>query len=186
MAAITFPAATVTSVHRSPSHSFSKDPQPAIRLLPGLGVEGDAHHGRTVKHRSRVARDPSQPNLRQVHLLHAELFDELRSAGFAVAAGQLGENLTTCGLDLLSLPTGTRLKLGDEAVVELTGLRNPCAQIDAFQRGLMAALLGRDSAGQLVRKAGVMGIVVEGGEVRPGSPIDVLLPTLPHRALAPV
>lgn len=186
MTAITPPAATVTAVHLSPTHNFGKQPQRAIRLLPGLGVDGDAHHGRTVQHRSRVARDPSQPNLRQVHLIHAELFDELQLAGFAVAAGQLGENLTTRGLDLLALPLGTRLGLGDGAVVELTGLRNPCAQIDAFQRGLMAALLGRDSAGQLVRKAGVMGVVLAGGEVRPGSTIDVRLPALPHQPLAPV
>lgn len=186
MAVITPPAATVAAVHLSPTHSFGKLPQPSIRLLPGLGVDGDAHQGRTVKHRSRVARDPSQPNLRQVHLIHAELFDELQVAGFAVAAGQLGENLTTRGLDLLALPVGTHLRLGGGAVVELTGLRNPCAQIDAFQRGLTAAVLGRDSAGQLVRKAGVMGVVLAGGEVRPGSTIDVLLPTLPHRPLAPV
>ncbi|HYF42232.1 MAG TPA: MOSC domain-containing protein, partial [Ramlibacter sp.] len=158
----------------------------SIRLLAGLGVEGDAHLGATVKHRSRVARDPSQPNLRQVHLLHAELFDELVAAGFAVFPGDLGENLTTRGLDLLALPTGTRLRLGGCAVVELTGLRNPCSQIDRFQRGLMVAVLDRDAQGQLIRKAGVMAIVLEGGEVRAGDAIAVELPAPPHRPLAPV
>jgi MOSC domain-containing protein YiiM len=149
-------------------------------------VEGDAHLGETVKHRSRVARDPSQPNLRQVHLIHAELHDELRVAGFAVSAGQMGENVTTCGIDLLGLPTGTRLRLGKTAVVEVTGLRNPCIQLDRFQPGLMAAVLGRDEHGALIRKAGVMAIVLTDGEVRPGDPIIVELPPAPHRFLEPV
>jgi MOSC domain-containing protein YiiM len=151
-----------------------------------LGVEGDAHLGTTVKHRSRVARDPSQPNLRQVHLIHAELHDELRVTGFTVSAGQMGENITTRGVALLELPTGTQLHLGDTAVVEVTGLRNPCAQLDGIQQGLMAAVLGRDAHGNLIRKAGVMGIVVAGGEVRPGDPIRVELPPEPHRSLEPV
>jgi MOSC domain-containing protein YiiM len=149
-------------------------------------VEGDAHLGETVKHRSRVARDPSQPNLRQVHLIHAELHDELRAAGFAVSAGQMGENVTTRGIDLLGLPTGTRLRLGKTAVVEVTGLRNPCIQLDRFQSGLMAAVLGRDEHGALIRKAGVMAIVLVDGEVRPGDPIIVELPPAPHRSLEPV
>ena len=176
----------VTAVSRSATHTLLKPNQDSIQLLTGLGVEGDAHLGQTVKHRSRVARDPSQPNLRQVHLIHAELQDELRAAGFAVAAGQLGENVTTRGVDLLGLPTGARLHLGDTAVVEVTGLRNPCAQLDRIQPGVMAATLGRDEHGRLIRKAGVMGIVLAGGEVRPGDPIRVELPPEPHRSLKPV
>ena len=176
----------VVAVCRSPTHTLSKPNRDGIRLLTGLGVEDDAHQGETVKHRSRVARDPSRPNLRQVHLIHAELHDELRAAGFAVAAGQMGENVTTRGVDLLGLPTGARLRLGDSAVVEVTGLRNPCAQLDRLQPGLMAATLGRDEHGALVRKAGVMGVVLVGGEVRPGDPVRVELPPEPHRPLAPV
>ena len=176
----------ITAVSRSATHTMTKPNEEHIRLLTGLGVEGDAHLGEKVKHRSRVARDPNQPNLRQVHLIHAELHDELRAAGFAVAAGQMGENVTTRGVDLLGLPTGTRLRLGDAAVVEVTGLRNPCAQLDRIQPGLMAATLGRDEHGALVRKAGVMGVVLAGGEVRPGDPIRVELPPEPHRPLAPV
>jgi MOSC domain-containing protein YiiM len=176
----------VTAVSRSPTHTFSKPNVASIRLLTGLGVEDDAHLGRTVKHRSRVARDPTKPNLRQVHLIHAELHDELRAAGFVVSAGEMGENVTTRGVDLLGLPTGTRLHLGDSAVVEVTGLRNPCAQLDRFQKGLMAAVLARDPQGNLVRKAGIMGVVLSGGEVRPGDAIGVELPAQQQRALEPV
>ncbi|MCW3475665.1 MOSC domain-containing protein [Limobrevibacterium gyesilva] len=174
---------TVTAVSRDAAHMFSKPTQDSIRLLAGLGVEGDAHLGVTVKHRSRVARDPSQPNLRQVHLIHAELHDALQAAGFDVAAGQMGENITTRGLDLLGLPTGARLHLGDTAVVEITGLRNPCAQLDHFRPGLMAAVLGRDADGRLILKAGVMGVVLAGGDVRPGDPIRITLPPEPHTPL---
>ena len=173
----------VVAVSSSPTHTFSKTKQDSIRLLKGLGVEGDAHLGKTVKHRSRVTRDPGQPNLRQIHLIHADLQDELRAAGFAVSAGQMGENVTTQGVDLLGLPTGARLCLGDTAVVEVTGLRNPCAQLDHFRPGLMAAVLGRDEHGALIRKAGVMGIILTGGEVRPSDPIHVELPPGPHRPL---
>ena len=176
----------VLAVHRSADHSFSKYAEDAITLVPGLGVAGDAHSGATVQHRSRVARDPSAPNLRQVHLLHAELFDELLDAGHAVFAGDLGENVTTRGLDLLALPAGTLLRLGEEAEVELTGLRNPCTQIDRFQRGLTAKVLDRDDNGRLVRKAGVMAVVRSGGVVRPGDAIVVQLPQPPHGALEPV
>lgn len=175
--------ATIVAVARDDRHRFSKDLLPTIRLLTGLGVEGDAHCGVTVKHRSRVAVDPSQPNLRQVHLLHAELFDELGQAGFALRPGVMGENVTTRGIDLLGLPAGARLRLGDDALVEITGLRNPCAQIDQLQPGLLKAVLGRDANGGLVRKAGVMGIVLAGGHVAPGDRITVTLPALPHRAL---
>ncbi len=180
------PAAAVLAVSLSPGHTFSKPGVPSIRLVTGLGVEGDAHAGETVKHRSRVARDPNQPNLRQVHLVHSELFDELRASGFAVAPGEMGENITTTGLDLLGLPTGARLRLGPEAIIEVTGLRNPCAQLDGLQQGLMAAVLDRDAEGNLVRKAGIMAIVLNGGEVRPGDSIAVELPPPPHHALGPV
>ncbi len=176
----------VMAVSRSAGHSFSKETAAAIHLQAGLGVEGDTHAGTTVQHRSRVARDPNQPNLRQVHLIHGELFAELRERGFAVSAGQMGENVTTTGVDLLGLPTGTRLRLGDEATVEITGLRNPCAQLDHFQPGLMTAVLGRDAQGNLVRKAGVMAVVVAGGAIRPDDTITVELPPEPHLPLVPV
>jgi MOSC domain-containing protein YiiM len=175
----------VTAVSVSAAHTFSKQPRSEIRLVAGLGAEGDAHAGSTVKHRSRVARDPTQPNLRQVHLVHAELHDELRERGFDVGPGDIGENITTRGVDLLSLPTGTRLHLGG-AVVEVTGLRNPCAQLDHFQAGLTAAVLGRDTHGGVVRKAGVMAIVLTGGHVRPGDAVRVEVPSPPHRPLAVV
>jgi MOSC domain-containing protein YiiM len=171
------------AVSLSPTHTFSKATAETIRLVAGLGVEGDAHAGVTVKHRSRVAVDPSQPNLRQVHLIHSELHAELRAAGFAVAAGDMGENVTTCGIDLLALPRGTRLHLGATAIVEVTGLRNPCRQLDAFRPGLMAAVLGRDPSGAIIRKAGVMGIVIAGGDLRPGDPIRMERPPEPHLPL---
>lgn len=176
----------VNAVSASAHHTFSKSNQPAIRLLAGLGVADDAHLGTTVQHRSRVAADPTQPNLRQVHLLHAELFDELRAAGFDVAPGALGENITTRHLELLALPAGTLLHVGAAAVIEVTGLRNPCGQINRYHAGLMAAVLGRDALGNLVRKAGIMSIVRNGGEVLPGDPIEVELPPAPHRALGVV
>lgn len=176
----------VTAVSRSAGHTFSKPTQEAVRLLTGLGVEGDAHCGEAVRHRSRVARDPSPPNLRQVHLIHAELHDELRAAGFTVSAGDLGENVTTRGLDLLGMPRGARLRLGGEAVVEVTGLRTPCSQLDGFEKGLTAAVLGRDEQGGVVLRCGVMAIVLAGGEVRPGDAIGVELPPEPHRPLEPV
>ncbi|GAA5081243.1 MOSC domain-containing protein YiiM [Thermocatellispora tengchongensis] len=179
------PQATVVAVSSSPGHTFGKPGRDVIRVLAGLGVEGDAHCGATVKHRSRVARDPTQPNLRQVHLIHAELHDELREAGFEVGPGELGENLTTRGLDLLALPTGTVLRVGAQAVLRVTGLRNPCAQIDGFQRGLLAAVLGRDDSGALVRKAGVMAVVVASGEIRPGDTVLADPPPPPHEPLRP-
>ncbi|MFF2570598.1 MOSC domain-containing protein [Streptomyces sp. NPDC058084] len=174
---------TVTTVSSNGVYSFTKPNRESITLLAGLGVEGDVHAGVTVKHRSRVAKDPTVPNLRQVHLIHAELFDDVAGAGFEVSPGDLGENVTTRGIDLLGLPTGTRLHLGAEAVVEVTGLRNPCAQIDDFCHGLLKHVLGRDENGQVVRKAGIMSVVLAGGEVRPGDPIRVELPAEPHRPL---
>ena len=177
---------TVLAVHRSGSHTFSKFEEDAITLVEGLGVEGDAHAGATVKHRSRVKRDPTAPNLRQVHLLHAELFDELVARGFPVFPGELGENITTRGIDLLSLPAGSRLVLGREAEVELTGLRNPCSQIDRFQAGLMAAVLDRDASGAIVRKSGVMAVIRRGGRVHRGDTTVVDVPQVPRHALQPV
>lgn len=176
----------VLAVSRSGGHTFTKETQRVIRLIVGIGVEGDAHAGVTVQHRSRVARDPSQPNLRQVHVIHAELHDELQAAGFTVSAGQMGENITTRGLALLALPTGTRLRLGPEAAIEITGLRNPCVQLDGLQAGLMSALVYRDEHGDIIRKAGVMAVVLAGGEVRPGDSITVELPSEPHLPLRPV
>lgn len=175
--------ATVIAVSRDEGHHFSKPTHESIRLLTGLGVEGDAHLGVTVQHRSRVAQDPTQPNLRQVHLIHGELHDELRAAGYEVTPGELGENVTTRGIDLLGLPVGTRLRLGAEAVVEVTGLRNPCLQIEAFRSGLLKQVVGRDEHGAVVRKGGVMGVVLTGGEVRPGDRVGVELPEGPHRRL---
>jgi MOSC domain-containing protein YiiM len=169
------PNGRVVAVHRSAEHEFSKQTCPSITVVPGLGVEGDAHMGALVTHRSRVARDPSQPNLRQVHLVAAELLDEVNAAGFDVSPGQIGENITTSGLDLIRLPVGTALRIGD-ALLILTGLRNPCVQLDAFQGGLQAAMLSRNDDGTLLRKAGVMSVVVHGGEIRAGDAITVSFP----------
>lgn len=170
---------SVLAVARDGEHRFGKAVRSHIVLLAGLGVEGDAHYGRTVQHLSRLARSPGGPNLRQVHLIHAELFAELARAGFSVGPGQLGENITTQGIDLLALPRGTRLRLGETALIEFTGLRNSCAQIDAnLGPGAMAATLDRAADDSLVRKAGVMAVVLEGGEVRPGDPIAVQLPAI--------
>lgn len=176
----------VVAVALARGHHFSKEPAFEIRLVRGQGVAGDAHMGAKVKHRSRVARDPDQPNLRQVHLIQAELFDSLAVRGFTVRPSEMGENITTRGIELLALPEATRLQIGAEAIIEITGLRNPCVQIDNFQKGLMHAVLDRDQAGNLIRKAGVMAVVVQGGDVRPGDAITVTLPTGLRRALAPV
>lgn len=176
----------VLAVCRSASHTMSKPVEKAINLVAGLGVEGDAHAGATVKHRSRLARTPDLPNLRQVHLIHAELFDEVGGSGFAVTPALMGENVTTEGVDLLSLPRGARLRLGAEALIEITGLRNPCYQLDGLQPGLMRACLGRDAAGDPIRKAGVMAIVLQGGTVRAGDAISITLPEGPHERLKPV
>lgn len=178
--------AVVVAVSRSGTHSMRKPAQDTIKLLVGLGVEGDAHLGTTIQHLYPMRRDPTQPNLRQVHLIHAELHEELREAGFDLVPGEMGENVTTSGIDLLGLPTGTRLHLGDAAIIEVTGLRNPCHQLNKLREGLMAATLDRDAAGNLIRKAGVMAIVIEGGTVRPGDAIGIELPGAPHQALKPV
>lgn len=176
----------VVAVAKSSSHTMTKPLEDVIEIVAGLGVKGDAHQGETVKHRSRVKRDPNQPNLRQVHLIHAELHDELREQGFDIAPGVMGENVTTRGIDLLGLPTGAKLHLGEAVVVEITGLRNPCAQLDGIQPGLMKATLDRDADGNLIRKAGVMSVVLTGGKVRPGDAIRVELPDGRHEPLQPV
>ncbi|WP_030567605.1 MOSC domain-containing protein [Streptomyces aureocirculatus] len=177
---------TVTAVSSNGEYSFTKPNRDSVTLLAGLGVEGDIHAGVTVKHRSRVAHDPTQPNLRQVHLIHEELFAEVGAEGFTVTPGDLGENITTRGIDLLGLPVGTLLHIGDEAVLEVTGLRNPCRQIDAFQGGLLKQVVGRDAAGNLVRKTGIMSVVREGGVVRPGDTVKAVLPDGPRRPLEKV
>lgn len=177
----------VIAVSASAGHTMTKPNANAIRLLVGLGVEGDAHSGETVKHRSHVRRDPARRNLRQVHLIGCELHDELAGRGFpGLRPGQMGENITTKDVDLLGLPAGTRLHLGDEAIVEVTGLRNPCAQLDGIRPGLMKATLDRDDDGDIVMKSGIMSVVVAGGEVRPGDPIGVELPPEPHRRMQKV
>ena len=169
----------VTAVSKSAKHLLSKGSVQEIKLLKGLGVEGDAHMGKTVKHRSRVARDPNQPNLRQVHLIHSELHEELADSGFNILAGQMGENITTQGVALLELPRGAKLHIGDEAIVEVTGLRNPCHQLNSIQEGLMKAVLDRDEDGNLIRKSGIMGIVLRGGEIKVEDAIRVELPPPP-------
>ncbi len=173
----------IVALHRSPVHLFSKQPEPALTFVAGEGIEGDAHRGVTVKHRSRVRADPTQPNLRQVHLLHAELFDELKAKGFIVRPGDIGENVTTEGIDLLALPEGAILSLGKGVRIKVTGLRNPCQQLNDFQPGLMQAMLDKDAEGKLIRKSGVMGIVLAGGSARLDDTIGVTLPDPPFRRL---
>ena len=178
--------ARVAAVHSDATHSFSKPTRSSIQLLAGLGVEGDAHCGATMQHLGRLPRQATWPNLRQVHLIHGELHDDLGARGFTVEPGDMGENITTRDIDLLSLPTGTLLHLGDSAVVEVTGLRNPCLQLDRFQAGLREATLARGNDGELVRLAGVMGVVAVGGTVRPGDAIRIERPPEPHDPLHPV
>ncbi|TGV04369.1 MOSC domain-containing protein [Flavivirga rizhaonensis] len=173
----------VLSLSKSDTHTFKKVNQRSINLIKGLGVEGDAHMGKTVKHRSRVAKDPSQPNLRQVHLIHSELHDELESLGFKIKAGEMGENITTKGIDLLSLPKDTILNIGKTARIKITGLRNPCNQLNLFKKGLMNAVLDKDENGALIRKAGIMGIVLENGIIEIGDTIQVIMPDMPHTKL---
>lgn len=179
-------AARVVGVHAKGDHAFSKESVPSIELIAGQGVAGDAHCGITVRHRSRVARDPTQPNLRQVHLLHSELLAELAAKGLDVLPGQMGENITTTGLELLALAEGTCLRVGSQALVRVTGLRNPCAQIEAFMPGLLAAVLERSPDGELVRKAGIMGVVVEPGMVRAGDAVTIVHVPEGRVALRPV
>ena len=177
---------TVVAVARDDAHRFSKPTLDEIRIIAGLGVAGDSHAGVTVKHRSRVRRDPTVPNLRQVHLIHQELLDEVEGYGYTVHPGDMGENITTRGIDLLGLPEATLLHIGPEVVVRITGLRNPCSQIDNYQPGLLKHMVQKLDDGALVRKAGVMSVVEVGGLVRPGDPIRVELPAGEHLPLQPV
>ncbi|MEM9516941.1 MAG: MOSC domain-containing protein [Actinomycetota bacterium] len=178
--------ATVLSTHCSKEHSFTKAPAERLELEAGVGVVGDAHAGAQVQHRSRVTADPTRPNLRQVHLIHSELFESVRAAGFDVGPGDLGENITTRNVDLLALPVGSILAIGPDVVLSVTGLRNPCAQIDSFRPGLLSQVVVRDPAGALVRLAGVMSVVIRGGTVRRGDDISVALPPTPHHQLGRV
>ncbi|MBK5964541.1 MOSC domain-containing protein [Thiocystis minor] len=180
------PQGIVIAVAVNASHGFSKQTRPSIRVLSGLGVEGDAHAGASVRHRSHVRRDPARPNLRQVHLIQSELFAELAARGFLIDSGGMGENITTRGIDLLSHPRGTELSIGTDAVIRLTGLRSPCSQLDAYRPGLMAAVLDRAPDGHLIRKAGVMGVVMRGGTIVTGDAIRVTLPAEPFQWLEPV
>jgi MOSC domain-containing protein YiiM len=176
----------VVAVSKSQNHTFTKANCPSITLLTGLGIEGDAHLGKTVKHRSRVKADPTQPNLRQVHLLHQELLDTLQTRGFRVDPGTTGENITTTGLDLLGLPRGAKLCIGADVVIKVEGLRNPCLQLNAYQEGLVNAVIERQPDGKLIRKAGIMGTVVNGGTIEPGDGIQIVLPAEPYLELLPV
>lgn len=173
----------VIAVAKDKEHKFSKELVSEIQIIAGLGVEGDAHKGKNVKHRSRVSADPTQPNLRQVHLIHSELFDEVAGKGFAVEPADLGENITTEGIDLLSLPRNAILKIGEDVRLQVTGLRNPCAQIDEFQKGLLSAVLDKGPDGGLIRKSGIMSVVLQGGRVRPGDRIQVDYPNPPFLSL---
>lgn len=173
----------IIGVSKSQSHTFNKFSCEHITLIEGLGVKGDAHMGKTVKHRSRVSKDPTQPNLRQVHLVNYELFEELKEKGFYIKNGEMGENITTIGIDLLSLPKSTILKLGQKVKIKITGLRNPCNQLNSIKDGLMKAVLDDDENGNLIRKAGVMGVVVEGGKISVGEEIEILLPQKPYLTL---
>ncbi len=175
--------ARVLSVSLNQEHNFSKKREGRIMLVKGLGVEGDAHFGATVQHRSRVARNPEQPNFRQVHLLQSEILEELKTKGYTINPGEMGENITTRGIDLLSLPTNAELRIGKEAVVQVKGLRNPCSQIDDFKNGLMRQFVRKDDSGNPVYLAGVMGVVLTGGEVKPGDSIVVSMPGKPHLKL---
>ncbi len=172
----------VVAVSSSSKHSFSKENKQSINLVEESGVEGDAHFGSTVKHRSRVAQNPNQPNLRQVHLIHSELFEDLKGR-YTIEPGQMGENITTVGINLLDLPTDTLMYIGTTAIVKITGLRNPCAQIDHFKPGLLKAVLDKDTEGNLIRKAGIMGIVLQSGEVKSGDSIRIKLPSKPYKKL---
>jgi MOSC domain-containing protein YiiM len=175
--------AHVSHLHLSPEHSFSKHSCSEITLIAGSGVEGDAHSGPTVKHRSRVAIDPNTPNLRQVHLIPLEILTNLAKEGFEIQPGDLGENITTVGINLHELPVGTLLRIGKESLIALTGLRNPCQQIEQFRTGLLKQCLPKDADGTPQRRAGVMAIVIHGGNVRVDDAIEISLPPLPHQQM---
>lgn len=176
----------VEAVSKSPTHTLIKKNEKQITLLKGLGVEGDAHQGLTVKHRSRVVKDPTTPNIRQVHLMPSELFEELAMKNIKVNAGEMGENITTSGIDLLNLPKDSVLHIGSISKVKITGLRNPCSQLNRINEGLLKAVLQKDEDGNIVRKAGIMGVVLEGGEINVGDDIKIEFPEKPYKDLEPV
>jgi MOSC domain-containing protein YiiM len=182
------PIGYVIAVAAAATHQLSKPIVDEIRLVKDLGVEGDAHLGATTQHQMQARSDSTRPNLRQVHLLQSELFSELAQKGHVVGPATLGENITTAGVDLISLPRGTLLllRIGSDAVLQLTGLRNPCGQLDAFQPGLARAMLGKDEGGELIRKARVMSVVISGGTIRTGDEIAIELPLQPFEKLCPV
>lgn len=178
--------AMVESVHRSESHDFTKATVEEVVLVAGVGIEGDAHAGATVQHVSRKKKDADRPNLRQVHLVSAELHEELVADGFDLDHGGFGENLVTRGIALGDLPVGTTLALGDDAIIVLTGLRDPCAQIDRHREGLRAAVAFDPGEGPKLFRDGAMAMVVRGGVVRTGDPIGVALPPEPHHPMRKV
>jgi MOSC domain len=173
---------TVVAVAADRGHRFSKPTRDRIVLLEGHGVEGDAHAGPFVRHRYLARRRPRVPNLRQVHLIPSELFRSLSEAGFEVAAGDLGENITTTGLDLERMPLGTLIEFGLMAMIELTGLRTPCVLIDRFQAGLKRQVLSSDETGPPF-KCGVLGVVRSGGPVAAGDAARARLPSSRFRTL---
>ena len=175
--------ASVVAVSKDEYHRFSKVPCTQITLIKGVGVRGDTHSGVTVQHLFAVEQDPRQPNLRQVHLLQQEFLDQARDQGYELTPGDLGENILTDDLDLVGLWQDTLLHIGSQAVVRVSGLRNPCAQIDSFRPGLLQVAVRRDLKGDVVRKAGIMGVVTTGGVVHPGDEIEVEWPAQPHRRL---
>lgn len=175
--------ASVVSLSTSPTHSMSKKKVTQVELIKGIGISGDAHAGKKVKHRSRVRQNPDQPNLRQVHLIHSELFEELSTKGFMIKAGEMGENITTKGIDLLALSKGCILSIGSDVKVEITGLRNPCDQLNGLQEGLLNAVLDKDGNGKLIRKAGIMGVVLTSGIVKNGDKIIEFYQPEKHQAL---
>jgi len=175
--------ASVLAVARDAGHNFSKPVCDSINVVTGLGVEGDAHYGKLIQHLYRIKKEPNDPNLRQIHLIHRELHEELRAKGFDIAPGDMGENVTTQGIDLLGLPRGTVLKFGEEAAVEITGLRNPCYQLNDFREGLMKACLDKAEDGSVIFKSGIMGIILKDGTIKTGDQIRVELPDGPHTPL---
>lgn len=175
----------VIAVASDSKHNIIKPIRESVRLIAGWGVEGDAHAGKTVQHRYDKRRNPDAPNLRQVHLMHSELFDQVSGLGLSVKPGQMGENITTRHIDILNLPRGTQLRIG-EAVIEITGLRNPCKYLNQIAPGLLKACLGKHEDGTNFPHSGVMGVILADGEVKAGDEIHIITPPKPHERLKPV
>ena len=166
----------VAGVFVSGGHTFSKSERYSVTLLQGLGIEGDAHCGSTVQHLSDRKKNSTRSNLRQLHLIQSELIEELNATGFDVRPGDLGENITTGQIDLPALPQGTLLRIGDTAVVEITGLRTPCFKIERFRKGLRSAVTEHRHGGPATLKGALMAIVVAGGVVNRDDRIGVIIP----------